>query len=556
MSSVSKRRTRNVLGWLTVVAAIALVWPAILVQGATDSPIAAAAKAGDRAAVRRLIATRANVNTPERDGSTALLWAAYNSDVEMVRALLAAGAKPDAANGFGVTPLLQAARAGDTPVIEALLKAGADPSLTFPERETPLAAAARSGRVDAVRLLLAKGADVNKADDYVEQTPLMLAAAEGHSDVVETLLEAGANVNLKAKVTAITDRRHGDYPTGGFTPLMFAARNGHADVVTLLAKKGADLKATNGDNATATIIAIANDRFDIAAQLLDLGADPNDGSLFFAVDMHDGTTDMRAHDGGLLRWDHPNKLTSMDLIKKLLDMGADPNKPLTTALHSFGLGTGDNYNGSPLTRAANASDVEALKVLIAKGGNPKNVPAPAAGAPAGRGGAPRPPLMAASVGGRGMGFGAGPGFGRQGEPVWREPGSRKPIDAVKVLLDAGADPNFQLDDDGNTVLHQAAGRNDLEMIRILAKGGADLGIYNWTGQTPIDIAEENAEKAKDKNAPPDAATVAAMQAGTALPEQKATPDQTVALLRELLGWPPLPATAAPANTTASTGQGN
>jgi hypothetical protein len=27
--------------------------------------------------------------------------------------------------------------------------------------------------------------------------------------------EAGANPNLKAKVTAITDRRHGDYSTGG-----------------------------------------------------------------------------------------------------------------------------------------------------------------------------------------------------------------------------------------------------------------------------------------------------------------------------------------------------
>jgi hypothetical protein len=35
-----------------------------------------------------------------------------------------------------------------------------------------------------------------------------------------------------------------------------------------------------------------------------------------------------------------------------------------------------------------------------------------------------------------------------------------------------------------------------------AAGGADLQIYNWTGQTAIDIAEENAEKAKDKNAAP------------------------------------------------------
>ena len=58
----------------------------------------------------------------------------------------------------------------------------------------------------------------------------------------------------------------------------------------------------------ATIVAIVNDRFDLAKTLIDLGADANDGSLYFAVDMHDATTDMRAHDGSRLRADHPNKL--------------------------------------------------------------------------------------------------------------------------------------------------------------------------------------------------------------------------------------------------------
>ena len=47
----------------------------------------------------------------------------------------------------------------------------------------------------------------------------------------------------------------------------------------------ADLKLTNADGATATIVAIVNDRLDFAKELLDLGADPNDGSLYFAVDM-------------------------------------------------------------------------------------------------------------------------------------------------------------------------------------------------------------------------------------------------------------------------------
>jgi ankyrin repeat protein len=529
---------------------VALVRPAV---PAAESPIATAAKAGDRAAVRRLIAARADVNATERDGSTALLWATYNSDIELVRALLAAGAKPDAANRFGVTPLLQASSTGDMPIIEALLKAGANAELAHPEGQTPLMAAARAGRVDAVKLLLAKGAKVNAADQFASETALMWAAGEGHLDVVETLLEAGANANVKAKVNGLTDRKHGDFPTGGFTPLMWAVRNGNEDVVKALVKKGADLKATNGDNLTATVIAINNDRLDMAAMLLDMGSDPNDGSLYFAVDLHDGTTDMRQRDGGLLRWDHPNKLTTLDLIKKLLDMGADPNKPFNGVLHSWGLGAGENHNGTPFYRAAVASDVEAMKVLLAKKADMSWIP-PAGG----RGGAPRPALIAASTGGRGYNFGGGPGFGRIGPPTWREPGSRSPIDAVKLMLQAGADPNVQLDDDGNTALHQAAQRNDLDMIRALVAGKANLEAYNWTGQTPLNIAEDNAEKAKDKNAAPDPAVIAAMVAGTALPESKATPDQTVDLLRELLGWPALPkapAQAKPTNTTASA-QGN
>ena len=75
-------------------------------------------------AVRALIAKRANVNEPARDGSTALLWAVYNSNLDMARALIAAGAPVNTPNHYGVTPLLQASRTGDAPIIAALLKAG------------------------------------------------------------------------------------------------------------------------------------------------------------------------------------------------------------------------------------------------------------------------------------------------------------------------------------------------------------------------------------------------------------------------------------------------
>jgi len=526
---------RHGLGWLGVIAIAALLQPA---APAAQSPISTAAKAGDRAAVRRLIAGSADVNAPASDGSTALLWAVYNSDIDMVRSLVAAGAKVDVPNRYGVTPLLQASRTGDMPILEALLKAGANAKQAHADGETPLMAAARAGRVDAVRLLLTRGVDINQTDANLEQTALMWAAAEGHVDVVNALLEAGAKPNLQAARTKITDRRHADHPTGGFTALMWAARNGHEDVVKALVKGGADLKATNGDGATATMLAIANDRLDMANLLLDLGSDPNDGSLYFAVDQHDGTTDMRARDGGLLRWDHPNKTTTMDLMKRLLAMGADPNKAFVGQLHSYSMCCGDNHNASAFFRAAVASDVEALKVLLPKA-DLKWSPAPPAGG-AGRGGNfGRTALMVAATGGKGASFGGGPGFGRQEKPVWREPGSRLPIDAVELLLKAGADVNFQFEDDGNTALHQAVSRNDTDMIKLLVKYKADLEVYNWAGQTPIAMAEENFD-AENKRAEPPAEVSLAINNGQMIPVVKSS-GPTIALLRELQGWPALPA---------------
>src|SRR5258708_3711022 len=97
------------------------------VRGAADSAITKAVKAGDLAAVRKLIAGRADVNVLSGDGSTPLLWAAHKSDLELARVLIAAGARADAANNYGITPLLEASRTGDVAMMDLLLKAGADP---------------------------------------------------------------------------------------------------------------------------------------------------------------------------------------------------------------------------------------------------------------------------------------------------------------------------------------------------------------------------------------------------------------------------------------------
>jgi uncharacterized protein len=491
------QRTSNIL-LSTCVGALLF---GVLGFAAGDSALVDAAKRHDASTVRALIAKRANVNDVARDGSTALLWAAYHADLAMTRALLAAGAKVDAANKYGVTPLLQASRTGADPVVQALLRAGANPSLAHTEGETPLMAASYSGSLGAVRLLLEAGADVNASDSYQKQTALMRAAAEGHVEVVQALLDSKADTNRQAHITGLTERKHADHATGGFTALMFAARNGHETVVRALIKGGADPKQTNGDGATATMIAIVNDRFDLAKTLVDLGADPNDGSLYFAVDMHDATTDMRARDGSRLRADHANSLGALELIKVLLDRGADPNKPFIGQLHSTTLCCGEEINSSPFYRAAVAADVEALKLMLAKGAKVEWSPSEVKketkpGAPAAAGGGRgmnanvgKTPMMMALTGGRGAAFAAGPGFERLGPPPFREEANREPLDAMKVLLAAGADPNAKAPD-GSTLLHQAVTGRQVAIIRELAAAGAKLDAVNKDNLTPLLLAEK------------------------------------------------------------------
>ena len=529
--------TRKTSSWLLTLSssllALGIAIPAVVGHAAGGDPsLVAAAKNDDLQGVRAQIAKHVNVNEAARDGSTALLWAVYNSNLDMTRALIAAGAPVNTPNHYGITPLLQASRSGDASMIGMLLKAGADPAASHPDGETPLMAASRTGHIDAVKVLIESGANANVADSFQQETPLMWAAAEGHVDVVATLLKAGADPDKKAHISGLDDRKHGDYPTGGFTALMFATRNGYDDVAAALIKGGADPKVTNGDGLTASMVAIANDRFDMAAKLVELGADANDGSLYFAVDMHDATSDMRAHDGSRLRADHPNKLTSLDLIKLLLDKGADPNKAFQGQVHSTTLCCDPEVNSSPFYRAAIASDVDAMKLMLAKGAkvewSPSEVKKVGAPAAAGRGAnanVGKTPIMMAMNGGRGAAFAAGPGFDRIGAPPFREAANRDPVEAMKLLLSSGANVNAKAPD-GSTLLHQAVTAKQVPIIKLLVEKGAKLDAVNKDNQTPLMLAE--------KPEPVRSAAAAMQQDPGVYKRPINTHDEVVASLRELM----------------------
>src|SRR5205814_9754678 len=99
------------------------------------------------------------------------------------------------------------------------------------------------------------------------------------------------------------------------------------------------------------------------------------------------------------------------------------------------------------------------------------------------------PAMMALAGGRGASFAAGPGFERLAAPPFREPANRDPGEALKVLLNAGANANAKTTD-GATLLHQAVTSRRTDIIRALVGAGAKLDAVNKDNLTPLLLAEK------------------------------------------------------------------
>jgi ankyrin repeat protein len=454
-----------------------------------------AVKLGNREAVRALLATRTDVNQAGPDGTTPLHWAVRANDAETVALLLRAGAKASAANRYGVKPLTLAAINGDAVIIRQLLKAGADPDTATSEGETALLTAARTGRVEAVQALIDHGAKVNAREHWLGETALMWAAAENHAGVVRTLAAAGADLDARSDVQdapVLEFPRSGGpnapFPRGGWTPLMYAARDGAIDAARALADLGAKLDLTAvpetdisekdvkaaaaGVGTTALVFAIINVHYDLAAMLLEKGADPNVvdmagmGALYAAVDMN------------TLQWVQgrpapilTDTLDGAGLVRQLLQHKADPNarlkaRPLKRH-HDAGSTLNFGEGTTPLMRAARTNDVAVMKLLLDGGADPFSR---------------LPDRTNALLLAAGQGYGGTRGDG----PRLPAPTEETAIAAVTLMLDHGADIQY-FNDAGNTVLHAAVARGD-NLVKFLVEHGAPIMARNKAGLTPLDIA--------------------------------------------------------------------
>lgn len=487
-------------------------------QQALANALTDAAAAGDHDRALALVADGLDVNDPQADGTTALMYAAHQGDTELSRALLAAGADTTVSNAYGTAAILEASIIGATDIVALLLDHGADPDWRNPEGETPLMNAARSGHLAMATLLLDHGADVDAIEHWGGQSALHWAAAQAQPDMLQLLIDHGADVNRQSTIrhwdrTTLNEPRPLHLNRGGFTALHYAAREGCTACIDVLAKAGADLDAHDPERVTPLNTALLNQHFNTAAALINAGADVNKwdlygrSPLFNAIDLNTLPT------GGRPDIPSMDTTTGYDIAVMLLDRGANPNMqlkmvpPLRNAIYDRGSDKVLTTGATALMRAVKGGDIASTKLLLAHGALPD--------LPNMEG---QTPMMIVA----GIGHTTSPTRGKYRTQA-------QSIDAIQLLLDAGADINalsgdpshppgvdpvdYQRDKNlhpanegevvihGQTALHGAAKQGWTDVARFLIEHGARQQVVDEAGTTPFDLAMGRYEPAYNDTPP-------------------------------------------------------
>ncbi|XP_007891826.1 ankyrin repeat and SAM domain-containing protein 4B [Callorhinchus milii] len=98
-------------------------------------------------------ATRKDLNTPDGDGMTPTLWAAYHGQVEALQLICSRGGEPNVCDIWGNTPLHHAATNGHLHVVTFLINFGANIWALDNDFHSAMDAAAAKDRMECVRLL-------------------------------------------------------------------------------------------------------------------------------------------------------------------------------------------------------------------------------------------------------------------------------------------------------------------------------------------------------------------------------------------------------------------
>jgi len=413
----------------------AFSWPLV---GMSPGDLADAAQQSDWGRVRTLAAARTLVRYAQPDGMTALHWAVRANQEDVVALLVKAGADPNAANRYGITPLWLAATNGSAKVVRLLLQAGANAAAGLPHGETALMAAARAGEPESIRLLLAAGANPNASENSQGETALIWAAAENHAEAIRLLITAGADPNLHSKTLEL--------------PRMDWAQVGM--VSTVLPRGG----------FTALMYAARQDAQDAARTLAENGAKLDEQDP-------DGATALQL----AIINQHYN------MAALLLEKGANPNVADNTGMAALYAAVDmDDFRadiGRPVRLIPDRlRALDVVRLALAHRADPNA--------------RLRKPILD-----RHHGFGDR-ALGEGATPLMRAVRTND-VEAMNVLLDAGADPRLTMANGSNVITllagirpGEGAGSEQqiIASLRLLVQRGANPNAVAARGETALHIA--------------------------------------------------------------------
>ena len=211
-----------------------------------------AAKQGELTLVQSKLLDGASIDSRDRFGNTALIYAARGAHVEIAQVLVEAGANPNQANVNGNTPLFEAAGSGDIELVQFILEQGSDPNAVNIKHVSPLANAVFHRHVDIAELLLQRGARADLVDD-TGKSSAVYAAANGETEILRRILDSATEPAVVLNTRYAHD----------LTLLMWAAGYGNSDAVKMLIDRGAEFDLTDDRGKSALMMAAENGHADV-----------------------------------------------------------------------------------------------------------------------------------------------------------------------------------------------------------------------------------------------------------------------------------------------------
>jgi ankyrin repeat protein len=240
-------------------------WP-VSYNGKNDKDIVIAAVGGDKEKVLELITAGVKPNSEIDNNKQLLMYAVEWDWPEVVALLLKKKADADSRDNDGWTAMMHAARDNRAEILHEFELAGVKLSYSGNAKEDLLVAVLAGDR-EKVAALLAQQGEVNSRYRY--NSPLLTyAVVKKDLAMVTMLLDHKANPNL------VND--------SGISPFLAALMQHDLVLVKLLLARGADVNARSRTGFTALMYAIAYTDADTVKVLLARGAEPDANAVILS----------------------------------------------------------------------------------------------------------------------------------------------------------------------------------------------------------------------------------------------------------------------------------